>query len=699
MTNRPGIKPETLAANGIQELDTHTANQRCGFQASGLWIPYYDLDGKPRDFGRLRIAVPRGTQKYTQKTGSGQHLYLPKDFPKWERDKDLYLIEGEFKALSLAERGYNAIGLAGFYGFLAGDELAEVLAYLQPARVYWVGDADTLLNPDFYQATAQLTSKVAEVWDNGKLELVRMPWSGPKGADDMAQELNGQFIEQWEALPRVESNADALHLLEDLWGEAKDQVNPKDREVFEGICKTLCRFRLAPGYARVFDLVRDYWGYKAGTLRSGVAGFKKRESKGTEMPDLAALMVDRTCTTGTKWWVDINSTGEYVPLSLESWRNQLVSKGASIEAIGLAQAKVEAERFVHFAGPLCGRAEGVQRDGPYKLLVVGGPDLKSEPRPGGNTEERLKATFIGGYFWGILGENEMAWRTLIGWIKQARMACRRPDLNYPGQALVLVGETGIGKTLGQDVLTKCIGDRAANPTDWCFGKTPFNHALWGAEHLLLSDADVDDDWRARRKFHGLVKEVVANKKFPMNKKFCDAIDLKAIWRLSISCNTTPQSVLVIPPPEADTQDKLIYLWTEKFCEFDGDQEAFDKDVEDSLAEFCGCVDAWKVPKEMRDFRFGVKAWHDPKVIALVLDESLEGALEGVIQAYFEGGETVLEGTCAELTTVLGVFSDLRWIKGPRVLGRLLQKLSNSSQYFRYIYRRSTNRRFWEITPK
>ena len=53
--------------------------------------------------------------KYAQREGSGVHVYFPKGLP---RDcGEAYLIEGEFKALSLTESGFPAIGISGFWGW------------------------------------------------------------------------------------------------------------------------------------------------------------------------------------------------------------------------------------------------------------------------------------------------------------------------------------------------------------------------------------------------------------------------------------------------------------------------------------------------------------------------------------------------------------------------------------------------------
>lgn len=61
--NRPGISDETLIKAGISRVTAEEAQKLCGFAAAGIWIQYFDIDGKPivsngRPYGRLRLDKP-----------------------------------------------------------------------------------------------------------------------------------------------------------------------------------------------------------------------------------------------------------------------------------------------------------------------------------------------------------------------------------------------------------------------------------------------------------------------------------------------------------------------------------------------------------------------------------------------------------------------------------------------------------------
>ena len=178
----------------------------CGLAEPGLWLPYRNLDGSAirdgdQDYGRLRLDKPQKKRKYHQAAGTGVHVYLPPGLADATvAGGDLFIIEGEFKSLALAEAGFAAVGISGFYGFSVNGgnelapELATVLAIRKPDRILFCGDADTAFNYQFSNAVVRLSNlvKPLPVW------LPRIPLNGPgKGADDCRAKLNGTFEDWW----------------------------------------------------------------------------------------------------------------------------------------------------------------------------------------------------------------------------------------------------------------------------------------------------------------------------------------------------------------------------------------------------------------------------------------------------------------------------------------------------------------------
>jgi hypothetical protein len=78
MSIRPGISEVVLAANGIRDITPDEAKKLIDQSVAGLLIPYHNLDGSESGFYRLRLKSPKGDMKYSQKQGSGVHIYIPK---------------------------------------------------------------------------------------------------------------------------------------------------------------------------------------------------------------------------------------------------------------------------------------------------------------------------------------------------------------------------------------------------------------------------------------------------------------------------------------------------------------------------------------------------------------------------------------------------------------------------------------------
>jgi hypothetical protein len=120
---RPGISERLLKAAGIKQVDPAEAFSRAGIREVGTLIPYKNLDGRDvvdgeEAFSALRLNAPTGDKKYSQRKGTTTHIYIPPEL-KVESADALVIVEGEFKALSLWERGIPAVGIKGFYGALA----------------------------------------------------------------------------------------------------------------------------------------------------------------------------------------------------------------------------------------------------------------------------------------------------------------------------------------------------------------------------------------------------------------------------------------------------------------------------------------------------------------------------------------------------------------------------------------------------
>ena len=683
MSIRPGISEVVLAANGIRDITPDEAKKLIDQSVAGLLIPYHNLDGSESGFYRVRLKSPKGDMKYSQAQGSGVHIYIPKGLERGI--ETLGIVEGEFKALALTEAGFPTLGISGFYGWQQNSqihpELGEALAYLQPQRIEWIGDSDTLLNPDFYTATSRMVEKLPP------FDMVRMPYNGSKGADDMREALGEDFKESWKSLPRVTPDADEVLMLERLIELQQDQIDLTDTNTFGRLCKTLARFNNKAAFAMLEEKLKKLLKLKATVLAKGIKAATSQVKFGEETSAEAELVVQRSYTDGTKWLVDLNNDGDFKKLNLESWKNQLYYFGATPAQVSNAQATVEQNRMVAYAGPLCGRAVGYRQEGSRKVLVTEGYKLRSGVARSGTNPEV--------FFRNLLSEVQLPY--FIGWLQQARKAIQTPDRHTPGQAIFFVGKRGTGKTLGQKMITQCIGGRESDPQNWIKGQTTFNSDLWKAEHLTISDATILDDWKARQRLTGSIKEIVANISVPLHPKYGEPVTLKPIWRFSGSANTTASCIRTLPSLDEDNEDKLLLFWCPKDAwDFVKGVDVWDI-LEPELDDFCSWVDAYEMPDELSDARYGVKGYAHPEVERLVHGESLEGQLEGVLALYFENNDGPLEGSAAGIYEILREHTSMNWVRNPMALGRMLGKLA-SFDFGEYKVRqaRAHSQRKWVV---
>jgi hypothetical protein len=201
---RPGISSEFLGRHGIRHVDEHEVEGQLGFKAgTGIWIPYPGLNScvmlvNERPYGRLRLDRPTNGAKYLSPRGSGSQLYIPQRVPF---EKDLVIVEGEFKALALCEAGIRAVGIGGITSAMVQGklipDLARVLSRYAPKVFYFLGDNDTAFRFEFSREALKLAKALPE---GCKLLLPRIPLSMPKGIDDCREELGDGFLEFWEGI-------------------------------------------------------------------------------------------------------------------------------------------------------------------------------------------------------------------------------------------------------------------------------------------------------------------------------------------------------------------------------------------------------------------------------------------------------------------------------------------------------------------
>ena len=352
-----------------------------------------------------------------------------------------------------------------------------------------------------------------------------------------------------------------------------------------------------------------------------------------------------------------NGKGEWHELTQSNLRLHLRSHGYHItrffvNGLNWNEQKIldiTHEFGVHYAGAVAGYQQGVHEIAGQRVLVTRGPKL-IEPKRG-------KSPLLRDLFKQLLGSQ---WPYFYGWLKAARAAMLAGPPWRPGQLLAVAGPPGSGKSLVQNLITEILGGRAAKPYRYMTERTNFNGDLIGAENLVIEDEVSSKDHRTRQAFGASIKSFCVNRTQSAHKKTLDASTLTPFWRLSITLNDEPESLLVLPPITSDLADKIILLRASPATmPYDAHDQAgyyaYWRNLLAELPAFLYALDRWPIPPDLECVRYGVKGWMNPELLTALNSLAPEMKLWEYISTaahLWDLGNETWEGTAAELKAML-----------------------------------------------
>jgi len=164
---KSGLTNETIRLHGLRSVPPDQIRPLLGWDSpriqSAYLLPYPSLgEGAWLDHVCLRLFPPleteRGTIKYAQPRRSPPRLYLPRLNRNAIMDAatPLWVLEGQKKALALAQLGFAAVGISGVEGWHtrgSRELLPEFAAVpLRDRVIEVVPDGDFETNPDVNMA-------------------------------------------------------------------------------------------------------------------------------------------------------------------------------------------------------------------------------------------------------------------------------------------------------------------------------------------------------------------------------------------------------------------------------------------------------------------------------------------------------------------------------------------------------------------
>ena len=296
---RPGVSEHTLRAACIRFSDYP--------EPGSIEIPYPTPDGDLSNFKRWRLPAANSDRKYHQEKGTKVYVYYPPfcfrkngEYKFGLTAAVIFLVEGEFKTLSLLEYGIWALGIPSFTVYSRDDSgTRQLLRDLQvtfgkekPSAIYFLGDNDTCTNFEFSRNAEFLASAV----NPAKVLLPRIPMTHPKGIDDCREALGNGFdaffaelLKTAIELPtKISAPRIALILLERETDALKALSGLAREEQFERLVK-LCSaaqyYDQSQATARICKLVCEIIGLTTTELTAAIKDRRDkdaRERKATE---------------------------------------------------------------------------------------------------------------------------------------------------------------------------------------------------------------------------------------------------------------------------------------------------------------------------------------------------------------------------------------------------------------------------------
>lgn len=410
------------------------------------------------------------------------------------------------------------------------------------------------------------------------------------------------------------------------------------------------------------------------------------------------------------YWVE-NRHGGWLPLNETQVKRLLKTQGISpnrpdgcfVSPLDTRLIEIQQTMDVHYAGPLAGHHVGVALAGDKRILITESPK-QIEARPG--DWPILHKLIVG-----LLVSGDCDQRPFFyGWLKVALETLRDRKLR-PGQALALCGPHDCGKSLLQNLITILLGGRSAKPYQFMSGQTTFNADLFESEHLQIEDEHCSTDIRTRRAFGAAIKSFTVNESQRLHDKNRRAVNgLRPFWRVTITVNDEPESLMVLPPLDDSLEDKIILLRAFKKSmpmrtNSNEERAAFWETLVSELHAFTHFLMEWEIPDDIKSDRFGVGHYHHPDLLdalhSLSLEEKLLSLIDGNLFRAPSPG--LWRGTASELEQVL-TSSDSRCAVEARklfhwptacgtFLGRLERRHPN-----RIEFDRTATARQWTIRP-
>lgn len=245
------------------------------------------------------------------------------------------------------------------------------------------------------------------------------------------------------------------------------------------------------------------------------------------------------------------------------------------------------------------------------------------------------------------------------WMKRFYEATIKKEF-VQGQALLLVGPTGRGKSLLSNKVISGLVGGYSDASSYLSGQTTFNKDLGRVAAWVIDDTTSAASFQDQRKATELIKRAVANPRVEYMAKYADAMSIPWTGRVIMSLNMDANSLSVIPSLDSSNRDKLMalrirYDATGTFPR----NSVLEATIERELPHFAKFLLDWQIPQEIQgDARFGVESFIDRTIADAAYDNSSRSSIAELVEFFVKrcrdmtGTVAVWRGTLTEFQVTL-----------------------------------------------
>tara|TARA_R110000744_G_scaffold262313_1_gene376927 strand:+ start:345 stop:1730 length:1386 start_codon:yes stop_codon:yes gene_type:complete len=325
---------------------------------------------------------------------------------------------------------------------------------------------------------------------------------------------------------------------------------------------------------------------------------------------------------------------------------------ADLDQARRAMCKVRRENLISGVCQLSGYSAGVHLINGRRILVTR-ERVVVQPKEG-------LMPFFDKYFETVAKDSPEQRDVLLSWMKLAYQKWSE-GLHSPLQMMILVGPSGTGKSLFQEICKRLLGGTIADPYDFLIGRTEFNLEL--AENALLSFEDRPSfDMKKQRTFFDRVKNLLMSRDQRVRGLYQNGFMADPIRFLMASINAQTHNYAMVPPRENGYEDKFVFTYfsntgfpMDGWKHLDASKENFEKMMEEELPVLVHYLkNVYKIPEWLLTrvnhydrkgnflkqpdsicTRYGMDSWWHPDIAAISSEGGDVAKLVGVLETLME----------------------------------------------------------------